>query len=361
MLGSGVAQAQGAVLQPDPTPVLQPAGIQGLLVPYYDRVNGLSLPFGVVVALASDAIKVLPVVTYRSRLGVVDPSLSLRVGAETGLRLEATGGRSTRSNDAWIYSNFVNSATAFFVGVDTRNYFRASGGEGRLFAHIDDGGLSVEPFIGGRYERVSSISAAGNVWSVVGRNDIERIRRPNPLVDPVNIGSALMGVELRDTVGVVHGKGRVEVERSLSTSAGTSSFTQLTADAKVDFPTFKAQRLDFHAHAVATSGDSISRSRYAYLGGSGTIPVLELLEQGGGQLVYVMSRYSIPLEGVLLPVVGQPIVSFNYVIGAAGVRALPALVQTIGAGLGLSVVHFDVNTDVARKLGTKVSLSISLD
>lgn len=360
MAGPGFAHAQGVVLAPDPTPLLQPAGLQGLLAPMYDRVNGLSLPIGAIVTLASDRFVLEPILAYRSRLGVVDPAVSVRVGAVDGVRFEGQFGRSTRSNDAWNYSNLVNSATTFFAGNDTRNYFRANGGEGRVVGRIAQPGLLFEPFVGGRYERVSPIGANGGVWSVKGRNDIEHMRRPNPLVDAGSVGSALVGAYFRDTAGVVLSRARAQVEQSVSTFAGTARFTQLTVDAHIEFPTFKTQALHVAAHGVATAGDSVPRARYAYLGGSGTIPIVEMLELGGTDLLFVESRYTIPVQNVALPLAGVPVISISHMMGSAGVGRLPSLVQAIGAGVGLSVLHVDVYTDVARKRGTKFSVGISL-
>ena len=52
---------------------------------------------------------------------------------------------------------------------------------------------------------------------------------------------------------------------------------------------------------VATQGDSVPKARYAYLGGTGTLRSLELLEQGGSALLYVENRYTIPLAILTVP------------------------------------------------------------
>jgi hypothetical protein len=53
-------------------------------------------------------------------------------------------------------------------------------------------------------------------------------------------------------------------------------FTQATLDARVDFPTFRNHTFSLEAHAVHTVGDSAPPQRYAYLGGSGTLPTFDL-------------------------------------------------------------------------------------
>ena len=345
----------------DTVPFFQLAGVKGLLPPRYDRVNGLSLPVGVAFVLADGAVELQPSVTYRSRLGAWDPAASLRIGREEGARLEGRVARDTRTNEGWIYSDLVNSVTSFFVGTDTRNYFRSDLGEGRFIAHVEREAFTVEPYVGGRYERVSPITAVGNVWSVLERNDTLKMKRPNPLVEQGNIGSALVGGELRSTEGGdVKGRFNVQAEQSFTTPVATSNFLQLTVDGAIEFPTFRTQRLLVRAHGVATHGDAVPRSRYAYIGGSGSLGTLELLEQGGTSLMFVASRYLIPIERIVLPFVGSPMLSLRDAFGGAGVGSIPQIQHEIGIGVGLSALHVDLDQGVAGRKRTKFSVSLSL-
>src|SRR6185437_9745483 len=47
------------------------------------------------------------------------------------------------------------------------------------------------------------------------------------------------------------------------------------------FPTFATQHFAFHAHGVLTAGDTAPPQRFAYLGGAGTLPTLDVLSLGG--------------------------------------------------------------------------------
>jgi len=237
------------------------------------------------------------------------------------VRFDGRAGYFTRSNERWNYSDLVNSATTFFAGIDTRNYFRSKGGEGRIFGLVTRPGLSLEPFVGARYEKVSPITAAGNVFSVKARKSTERMLRDNPLVESGSIGSGLLGAEMYDTTGLVTSRLLAELEQSFTTVTGTTNFTQLTLDGRLGFPTFGTQSLHFRAHGVATAGDSVARARYTYLGGSGTLPVLEQLELSGTELLFLESRYMIPLDRVILPLIGSPVVTLRHIMGAAGVIA----------------------------------------
>ena len=342
----------------DELPVLQLAGVSGLLLPTYDRVDGVSLPVGVLVTLGDRAVEIQPTATYRSRLGVVDPGVTVRIAPERPLRIEADAGRSTRTNDAWSYSDLINSATTLAFGNDTRNYFRADGGTARAIGHVERTGIVFEPFVGGRYEKVSPITSVGNVFSFSGRNSVEHMGRPNPLVESGEIGSGLAGARLEYKVGPVQAKLSAEGEHGFRSPTGTSSFTQLTLDGSIDFPTFGSQRLRVEAHGVATAADSTPRARYAYLGRGGTLPLLELLEQGGDQLLFVESRYLIPVAAIVLPKVGPPTLHLRHLIGAAGVSSLPKLEQEIGVGVGISVLRVEGVFDAAGERDARYGVSI---
>ena len=344
----------------DVTPVFSLSGIQGLLTPAYDRVDGLSLPVGVTVALPSGTASLQARATYRSRLGTVDPGATLLFAPSSRVRLEVDGGRDTRTNDDWIYSDLVNSLTTFFAGTDTRNYFRSTGAIARLIATVDRSSYLLEPYVGARVEHVSAVSATGDVWSLLGRNDSLRMRRPNPLVEGGDIRTALAGMDWELFAGDVTGHGYVRAEQSFGTPAGTSNFLQFTLHGSVQFPTFGTQSLHVKIHGVTSVGDQVPMARWAYLGGSGTLATLDLLEQGGSTLLFVENEYQIPIEAIQLPVIGAPILTIRDAFGGAGVGGLPSLQHEIGAGVGVSALHLDVNRGVAGRKRTKVSLGISL-
>jgi hypothetical protein len=344
----------------DVTSVVSLAGLQGFLVPSYDRVDGLSLPVGVTIASPGGLVSLQPTATYRSRLGTVDPGATLSVTPSSRLRLEAEGGRSTRTNDDWIYSDFVNSATSLFAGLDTRNYFRSVGGRARLIATVDRPSFVLEPYVGVRVERVSPISATGDVWSMFERDDSLRMRRPNPLVERGDLRSALAGVDFQLSANELAGHGYLRAEQAFDSPDGTTDFLQITLHGSVQFPTFGAQSLRVKVHAVGGTGDRVPMSRYAWLGGSGTLATLDLLEEGGDRLLFVENEYLIPIEAIQLPVIGAPVLSLRDAFGGAGVGSLPDLQHEVGIGIGVSALHLDVNTAVAGRKRTKVSLGISL-
>jgi hypothetical protein len=344
----------------DRPPVLQLAGLQGLLAPTYDRVVGLSQPVGALVTIGDRAAEIQPTVTYRSRLGQFDPGVELRIAPEKPVRLEADYGRSLRSNEEWIYSDLLNSAASLALGNDTRNYFRAVGGTARVIGHIEKTTVTFEPWIGARTEEVTPINAAGNVFSFWGRDDLNQGSRPNPLVEPGRITSALAGGSLSYAAGDITAKLTAEAEQSFETPDLTSSFTQLTLNGSVDFPTFRDQRLSIAGHAVATAGDTVPLARYAYLGRASTLPLLQLLELGGDQLLFLDSEYSIPINRFALPMVGPPTLIVTHYMGTAGVGSLPSLQQEIGVGVSINLLRAALVFDASGDLPTIFSVSFSL-
>jgi len=146
------------------------------------------------------------------------------------------------------------------------------------------------------------------------------------------------------------------------------SFTQGTVDSRVTFPTFGSQTFAFLAHALITGGGDIPPpQRFGYLGGSGTLATVDLLALGGDRLLYVQGDYLIPIEKIQLPLVGSPFLALRYAAGNAGVGRLPALIQNVGVGAGISIIRVDYSIDPAqnrsplsRRSAVTVGVSLSL-
>jgi hypothetical protein len=217
-------------------------------------------------------------------------------------------------------------------------------------------GLAVE--LGARTERAWSVSAGGP-WSLFGRNDVEDgMRRPNPAVLNGRITSALVGGRFdweRQDVSLMT---RVLTETALDTP-DDSRFTQTTLDALVGFPAFRNHTFSFEAHAVHTFGERPPPQRFAYLGGSGTLPTFDLLEFGGDRLVFFESRYSIPIERIQIPVVGSPVVMLRHMIGMAGVDSLAPLEQNVGVRLRVGPLKVDWTIDPVSR-DSKLSAGLAL-
>ena len=340
-----------------PSPPLLFPGVYGLRIPSYDRVNGLSLPFGPALTLAGGRVELNAIATYRSDLGKVDPLLDADIRMTRRVRAELRAERGSFTNDRWIYPDLINSGASLVFGEDTRNWYRADRGDLTIHRLWEMTRATLEPFIGARLENSSSIGpTAGSTsgpWSLIGRDDTLGMLRPNPQVGGDLLGSALAGTTVLYEVADVRIRGRMVAEKGLGLGAYPAAFPssipdflQVTTDLDVRFPTFGEQSYGMEVHWV-TSGGTLPLQRFAYLGGPGTMPFLEILEQGGGELLLIDQRYSIPLPRIVLGFMGSPTLQLRHRLGSAGVTGLPALEQMVGVGVSLTVIRGELRLDPA--------------
>ncbi len=356
-----------------------PLGV-GVRMPSYDRVNGLSLPWGPIITLPR--VEIDPTVTYRSNLGKVDPAARVRIAFTQIDSLDVYVGRGTYTNDSWIRSDLINSLAAIGVGSDARNYYRGDRVKAELSHTFGTEARSAALWIGGNHEfdwstgiRVKHDNAP---WSFLNKKDTLKMRRVNPAIDKGHVTSITGGIRGSFDQPEMKGKFDARIEHSFdgpSVSARTrcdaqrfanpilydqcllvqsttpaldGHFTQAIFDAKATFPTFGMQTFAFRGHGVA-SWDGAPGQRFSYLGGAGTLATVDLLALGGDRLVFVEGEYRYPLVRPLLPYVGAPVLSARYAAGSAGVEDLPDFIQNIGVGLGLKIVKVEYHIDPSYK------------
>jgi hypothetical protein len=353
-----------------PSPPLLFPGIYGLRMPTYDRVNGASVKFGPTFTFGDGLGELTGLATYRSDLGKIDPSLSGRLRLSRRLRMELEAARGTFSNDAWIWSDFVNSFSVLTVGTDTRNYYRADRVQATAHRLWETSSARLEPFLGGRYERGWSVGPfvgeTRSPFSFFGRRDSLAMRRPNMPINDGTMISALAGTMLDWTAGGVTVKARTEVETSLGDftpkigAAVPVSFIQATADLAVGFFTFGEQEYGLDVHWVTTPGDTPPLQRFVHIGGPGTLPFLDPLAQAGDELLLIDQRYSVPLLNIRVGIMGNPTLQFRDRIGSAGVGKLPAFEQILGFGVELTIIRGEVQVDPrTRKLRFSVGFTFA--
>ena len=333
--------------------------IYGVRIPTYDRTNGVSLTAGPRLAPRRTSLLVEPTVSFRSQLGVVDPGLGLSVG--TGTTLQARVERGTFSNEEWIWPDYLNSAATLLIGHDARNYYRATRGQASVSRFWRWSASDIEPYFGARLERAESVrpdsNAEGGPWSVSGRRDRDDMLRPNPPISDGSIFSGLAGIRMTwypeaftASLGVDLEGGGFERRGNDSLSA-SPSFVQTTIDGLIRFQTFGTQSLRLETHAVFSFADSTPRQRWGYVGGTGSIATLELLERGGDQLFYFDGRYNFPIERIQLPLLGPPVFTIREVLAGADVRRFPSLAQAIGTRLSAGPVYIEFLVDPAARRG----------
>jgi hypothetical protein len=375
-----------------------PLGV-GLRIPSYDRVNGLSLPWGPVIRLPSGRLEIDPTVTYRSNLGQLDPAVRVHVTFGETDSLSVYGGRGTYTNDGWIRSDLINSLAAIGVGSDARNYYRGDRVSAELSHSFGKKPWNTSLWIGGNHEFDWSTGIhekhSNAPWSFLNKKDSLKMRRVNPEIDPGHVTSITGGIRGSFDQPEMKGRFDVRIEHSFdgpvvgartrcaalvvnplvydqcilvqsSRPGEDGRFTQAILDGKATFPTFGMQTFAFRGHGVA-SWDGAPAQRFSYLGGAGTLATVDLLALGGDRLVFVEGEYRYPLVRPLLPFVGAPVLSARYAAGSAGVEELPDFIQNLGVGLGLKIVkieyHIDPNynkTSFTHKHAWSIGFSLSL-
>ncbi len=337
---------------PDPAPLLSYPGLSGARMPTYDRSNGLSVPYSPRITVDSGRIDVDPRLTYRSQLGVVDPSMSARLRLDRRDRVEALLGRGSFTNDRWITSDIMNCVRTIWDGRDSRNWYRADRAEAKLFRLWESPTGMIEPYLGGRLERAWSerpdSAPTGGPWTFIGRKSDEGVFRPNPGVTAGTISSALAGAHMTWDNGDIKSFLDGEIEVPVH-APNDRRFVQTTLDGQIAFPTFGSQRLRTDVHAVITAGDSAPPQRWAYLGGVGSMPTLDLLELGGDELLLIDTRYEIPLEGIKLKLLGSPTFAIRNALGSAAVARFPSLIESVGGRLSAGPFRIEVMIDTRSR------------
>jgi hypothetical protein len=345
----------------DTIPTFGLPGLFGFRMPMYDRVDGLSLPWGPRISVADTQLVIDPTLTYRSNIGAYDPAVSVRANLRHGWSATAVGGRTTLSNDGWIQTDIANTISTFGVGSDYRNYWRSTRFEGRL-AHqwlFSDGDVQLSG--GARTEDDRSVRAGGP-WSFFNRNDTLHMRRPNPGVERGRLSSALVGA--RGSWEREHVAFELGAEAEVVVDAPSDEhFTQTTIFARAAFPTFVTklgtQTFVFHTHMVLTAGDTAPPQRFAYIGGSGTLPTFDILSRGGDQMVFLEGLYNFPIETVHVPYLGTPIITVREMLGSTGVGSLGRFDSNIGVRLTLGLFSGEMFINPANG-DHSFSLSLSL-
>ncbi|HKB53660.1 MAG TPA: hypothetical protein VKD22_06635, partial [Ramlibacter sp.] len=249
----------------------------------------------------------------------------------------------TLTNDEWIDSGPENSLAVLSIGHDYRNYWRADRFRGTLAHTWASGSGHFALGAGAETERDWSVRAGGP-WSITGSESLDGMLRFNPAIEHGRISSVIGNAMAAYQFGDVKLSGDVTFERPFDTPLG-ERFTQTTFDADVSFPTFERQHFVLHAHGVLTAGDTAPPQRFAYLGGAGTLPTLDVLSLGGDHLMYLVGVYTIPITGLRVKYLGPPTIVLRDAFGSAGVGALPRFEQNLGARLGFSFFYAGYDFD----------------
>ena len=346
-----------AVESPSRPPLVTPEGFFGVLIPSYDRVNGVMIRAGLGGNLGADSLRPTYriVGSYAAERGAVGAIGEIRVPIGAGTRLFARGGREVLTRDAWIRGELSNSLSALFVRSDVRNYYESDyasvGIASSLPATLDPGQGYFGPGLRIVASRDRSL-VAGDPWTLFG----EEPWRENPEVFEGTMTSAVAGFVAgwRGITSAVEGS--VDVEWAFPSPIGFDwgerDFVQVVADGGWSMLALWNHTLSVRGHAMQTFGpEPAPAQRWSHVGGAGTLPTFGQAALRGDNLVFLQSSYSIPVPRLTLPVAGVPELVTRHAVGSAWVTdgPTPRWQQNLAVGVRFSVADLFVYFDPAEE------------
>ncbi|MGH7463599.1 MAG: hypothetical protein ACREK1_00400 [Longimicrobiales bacterium] len=324
------------------------AGFRGVLIPTYDRVDGLALSVGAGYMLPRIG-DVEPVVRgrldYRSQRGAFTGGVEL---AAARRRTEVAVGaeRTTITNERWIRSDLNNSISAIVQGRDRRDYYAADRGYVELRRLLESGPRVTNAFLRAQVEDAQSL-AARNPWSLFGD-----FRRENITVLESRITSAGIGAGTVWTLPQQFIEIAAAAELAGDLFDGAYSFARYEIDATWAMAALANHTLTIEPHVQGPlpGTDSLPLQRWSFVGGSGTLYTFADAQFRGDRVAFVETEYSIPLPPRLrVRILGRPSLDLLHSAGMAWTAGeSPDLEQNVGIRLRFNMLYFRAITHPSR-------------
>ena len=330
-------------------------GLKGFLVPGYDRVNALTILWGI--DLERGASPWVPEAAARLRLrsarGKLDGDLTFRwpFGRHA---VEIGAGRAVRSNDEWIQNNIENSASSLILGADYRNYYDAKYVDGKL--RLEQGTRWVWSYglhLG--YENARSLDSKDPFSIFEYRGGF----RDNPAIDDGEIADFRLFGGVKTSLRRLS---TLQLElgfEGADQAVGDFTYYLLTGALSAELKLAAAQVL-----AVRFEGQHPSTAsppqRWRALGGWRTLPTLARLERSGDHLWWFQAEYLV-LTGRRLGALGRLVPWASYAAGNAWASrtAKPPVVHNLGAGINFGVIGVGVYTDPGDDFDTVIAVGVA--
>jgi hypothetical protein len=341
----GVEEGEGGtyvVMAPGGRARLRLPGLYGFLVPEYDRVNAVTLPWGV--DLERGPALWMPDARARVRYRTVREQFDgeLELAWHLGRHgVVLSGGRTVRSNDDWINGGVENSLYAVIGGVDTRNYYDARFVEGDLRLSFGSRVLWTNDIVVG-WERARSLENQDpfSIFEVRGGF------QPNTPVSEGDVASLKL---LSVAEFLERSPAPLDIELSVEHAdadvAGDLSFTVFGAALLAEVSAWGRSALVIEGRGQVPTSSGAPAQRWRALGGWGTLPSLKPLERQGDNMWWAAATLRVPLDrrvGARWELVPW----LQYAAGNAWVEGAgrPSTVHNLGAGISLGPVAAAVYT-----------------
>ncbi|HEX6925508.1 MAG TPA: hypothetical protein VF167_08755 [Longimicrobiaceae bacterium] len=341
---------------PPRPPFIRTQGVLGVIIPSYDRVNGVTVRAGLAGGFGTDSLRPHYEVigSYYSARGDVGATGRLLLPFGGRAHLSVSGGRTVETHDEWIRGDLSNSLSALLVRSDVRNYYESDFVEVRV-EQLPPLTLAtrqgyIVPRLGVRASRDRSLRAR-DPWTLFG----DEPWRENPPVFEGTLTSALAGFSA-GWRGVTSGFiSSADLEWAFPSPEGRSwgerSFVQLVLDGRWTMIALWDHSLELHGHVMQSFGpDPAPPQRWSLIGGPGTLPTLRKGELRGDNLVFLQSTYAVPLRFLVLPYAGIPQLAARHAVGSAWVSNTdaPRWQQNVAVGVRQSVADLFLYLDPAE-------------
>ena len=335
---------------------VRPQGAFGVILPSYDRVNGVTVRAGVGGGIGVDSLRPRYSIigSYYSARGAVGVTGMIRFPLGDGISLEASGGREVRTSDAWIRGDLQNSISTLFVRSDMRDYHQSDFGMVALRQtppiFLDPGQGYLLPHFALTASHDRSLRTR-NVWSLFG----DAPWRENPEVFEGVLTSAIGGFSA-GWQGRSSGLRTVtDVEWAFPSPVGENwgerTFGQVTTDAAWTMGALWRHTLAIRGRAMLTFGpEAAPPQRWSMLGGPSTLPTFSPAALRGDNLVFLQTTYVIPVRPVTVPVLGMPELVARHAVGSAwvtGDEGSRRWEQNLIAGIRFGIAEFLVSANPA--------------
>jgi hypothetical protein len=335
-------------------------GFYGVRAPTYDRVDGVTVSAGAGYLLPRLG-RVEPMVRgridYRSQRGALTGGARLLLPRRAN-ELVIGAERTTLTNERWIIGDLENSVTFLFAGNDYRDYYEVDRAYAELRRSSGTGTRAWSAFVRGQLEEAQTLSA-GTPWTVLGTP-----RSDNIVVSEDRISSLSAGAQLDWAVPVHAGRIAGSVEAAGMRAGGLHSFNRYEADIAVAMAGFRHHTLQITAHAQGPlpGTDHLPGQRWSFVGGSNTLETFEIAEFRGDRVVFVDTRYIIPVPRLRVRFLGRPDFELLHATGMAWTAdEEPPLEQNVGVRVRFPLFNVRAMLDPTRSLrSTRFSIGANL-
>lgn len=275
-------------------------GLYGFEAPTYQRVDAVTVSWGITLRAATWAWKpsLELVGRYRSGQGEIEGTVRQfwHPGpVEFGIEAE----RATQTNEGWIRRPVSNSLSYLFLGDDFRDYY---GADRVALVVRGSGDRWWTPLFRVEWEDAWS-RRAGDHFTLFGSDTV----RENPAIDDGATWSATLAVSAdRQTGQSGRLVGRILLEGADSTVAGDFSYLLGEVAARWETPGFASHQVDLFAMARGDLAGELPGQRWTGFGGRATLPTFAVMRFRGPRVVYAHVGYAIPIEPLQAGQLGAP-------------------------------------------------------